>query len=345
MLLFEVVDFDEGRDDSLRITIKDIAQMANVSVSTVSRVVNNSKPVNEDVRRRVMEVLKKTNYPPRIVANQETARSLIGVIAPKNSSTVLDDFITGIQTISSVFGYETIITLSDGTEDTELQCLRLHADMGTQGVIFIGNQFGKHHLNILESASIACTLVGQISEMPSVPSVHVDNVSAAYEAVTCLIHKGHRDIAMIRAGGDMPVGGHRYRGYRQALQDAGISLREEWIVESEISIEGGRIAMQAIAETGSLPSAVFCSTDGMAIGAMNYLLDNGYRIPEDVSVLGFDGSFMSTLVRPQLSTVEYSAVEIGMTSTRNLIRKLKGAADVPQHSNVTYHLVLRGSTK
>lgn len=330
----------------LKVKIKDIAKMANVSIATVSRVINNSKPVNEDVRKRVLEAIKQTNYRSHVIGidSSKSTTPLIGVIIPQNSNSILDDFNIGIRDLAELYGYDILVGLTDGTVESELHYLNLFQQIGTEGYIYVGTVPSKEHLEIIQRSASPCVLVGQQSQMDSIPSVHLDNVTASYEAVTYLIQKGHRKIAMIRASGDTSVGGDRYRGYEQALIDAGITLREEWIVESGMSFEDGMKAMRSILNSGELPTAVFCSTDWMAVGAMNGLTDHGLRVPEDVAVFGFDNSFIASIVRPQLSSVEYSGTEIGMTATRTLIKLIKGETAVPHHTNVAHYLTIREST-
>lgn len=332
----------------MKVTLKEIADMAGVSTSTVSRVINNSKHVNEDLRKRVLNVLKETNYLPYVAQNIPVQQNLqlIGVICPQYSNTVLDDLMVGINKVCKLYGYDTVIGLSDDTVENELHYLNLFSNLSVQGIIFMGNKWNEQHLEITRKNFIPVVLVGQVSFSPSTPSVHVDNITASYEAVTYLIQNGHRKIAMIRGDTGETIKEDRYRGYQNALTDAGISMDESLVVESDLSIEGGRSAMAAILEGGTLPTAVFCFTDAMAIGAINYLTEQGYQVPEDISVFGFDGIELSKLIRPRLSTIEYSAVEIGMTATRNLIKLSKGEQDqIANHTNVLHHLVTRESTR
>ncbi|MNB81320.1 Catabolite control protein A [compost metagenome] len=330
----------------MKVTIHDIAKMAGVSISTVSRVINNSKPVKDEVRARVMEAMEQTGYrtgPPSPEGTKAEA-ALLGVIAPQFSNTVLNDLIGGIGSVSRLYGYELLIGLTDSTVESELHYLKRFGEIRAEGVIFVGSPLEERHLEALRSSGMSCTVIGQISKVPSIPSVHVDNVTASYEAVTYLIQQGHTAIGMIRGFGESGIGSERYDGFRQAMTDAGLPIRDGWVVESDLSVDDGRNAMQTIAGSGELPTAVFCATDWMAIGAMNYAMDHGLRVPEDIAVFGFDGSYLSSVVRPRLSTVEYSATEIGMTAARNLIKLLKGTADIPQHSNVTHFLSIREST-
>lgn len=333
----------------LKITLKEIAEVAGVSTATVSRVINNTKHVNEDVRKRVVKVLKEKNYPPYVsksLALQQD-RLLIGVICPQYSNTVLDDLIVGINRVCKLYGYDTVIGLSDGTTKNEFHYIDLFSNnLLVQGIIFMGNHWEDQHLEIVRKNLTPVVLVGQMSSFPSISSVHIDNITASYEAVTYLLQNGHRQIAMIRGiMREEPIWEERFQGYQKALADSGISLDMSLVAESGLSIEDGSRAMAVILEHGPLPTAVFCSTDSMAIGAINYLMDQGYRVPEDISVFGFDGIELSKLIRPKLSTIEYSAVEIGMTATRNLIKLCKGEQDnIPNHINVMHHLVPREST-
>jgi LacI family transcriptional regulator len=330
----------------LKVTIKDIAKMADVSISTVSRVVNNSKPVNEDVRKRVLDAIKQTNYRPDLTGGSAVSNdnNLIGVIIPQSNHTVLDDFNLGIRNLAELYGYEVIVGLTDGSMESELHYLDLFRRTGTRGNILVGSTPQKEHLELIAASGVPYVLAGQTSQVPSLSSVHLDNITASYEAVTYLIQKGHRCIAMIRAAGSSAVGGDRYQGYQQALEDAGIQIRENWTMESGLSVEDGQLAMGKIMESGECPTAVFCSTDWIAVGAMNYLIDSGLRIPEDVAVFGFDNSYVASLVRPKLSSVEYSGTEIGRTATRTLIKLIKGEAVSQSHTNVAHHLKIREST-
>lgn len=332
----------------MKITLKEIAKMAGVSPSTVSRVINNSKPVNEDIRKRVLGILKEMNYLPYMAQNStpKQDRNLIGVICPQYSNTVLDDLIVGINNVCKLYGFDTVIGLSDSTMENELHYIDLFSNqLAVQGIIFMGNQWEDRHLEIVQKNYTPVVLVGQISSLPSIPSVHVDNTTASYEAVTYLIQNGHRQIAMILSNTGETIREDRFQGYKNALADAGISINEKWVAESELSVEGGSRAMKEILRHDPKPTAVFCSTDSMAIGALTYLTDRGYKVPEDISVFGFDGIALSKLIRPRLSTVEYSAIEIGMTATRNLIKLCKGEEEnIAHHINVIHHLVPREST-
>jgi LacI family transcriptional regulator len=331
----------------LSITIKDIATMAGVSISTVSRVINNSKPVKHEVRERIMAVIEETQFRPNANARSlvKNESFLIGVIVSELKNSVVDEFIYGINAISQMYGYDILLSMNSGTFKNELHYLNLFHEIRTDGIILMSSDLKEDHVDIVERFKIPCVMIGSSSNTASIPTVHIDNVTAAYEAVTYLIRNGHRKIAMIRGNiGNTVVGDHRFLGYRQALADAGIPIQEEWIVVGGLSTEDGMRSMSQIVESGSLPTAVFCATDRLAIGAMNYLRENE-NVQDDISVFGFDDIDLSKIVRPTLSTVKYSAEEIGMTAMRNLIKLIKGDQTIPQHTNLPHHLVIRDSVR
>lgn len=340
-------DLESWRVD-LKITIKDIAQMAGVSMSTVSRVMNNSKPVNDDVRKRVLEAIEQTQFRPNAIARSlaKSESRLLGVMIPEFKNTVLDDLIIGINQVSKLYGYNSILGLTGGLLENELHYMNLFREVQAEGIIIASAFLKAELIEIIKMSKIPCILIGRDSNETMIPSVHVDNVTASYEAVTYLLQQGHRKIAMLHIeGNDISGGDHRLQGYRQAMADAGIPLREDWMMQSGISVEDGMRSMRMIHENSPMPTAVFCATDRMAIGAMNYLMEADLRVPDDVSVFGFDGIDMSSIVRPKLSTVKYSAAEIGMTAARNLIKQIRGEKVSPLIWTVSHQLEIRDSVR
>ncbi|MFD1772848.1 LacI family DNA-binding transcriptional regulator [Paenibacillus rhizophilus] len=330
----------------MKITIKDVARMANVSISTVSRVINNSQTVNSEIRKRVLDVLEATQFRPNAIARTlvKNNTSLIGVLLPEIKNNVLDDMVEGINQVAHLYGFDVMIALSGGNPDSEMHYYNLFREMQASGIIISASGIRDSLFELIEAAGIPCILVGRDSREQSIPSVHVDNTSAAFEAVTYLIQQGHRDIAMLRgAAGDISAGNQRFLGYEQALKAAQLPLRPELVLESGLSVEDGTTSMRKLYLSGPLPSAVFCATDRMAIGAMNFLTENGVKVPEQVSFFGFDDIDMAAIIRPKLSTVRYSASELGMVAARNLIKLIKGEELAAVHWSISHQLEIRDS--
>lgn len=332
----------------MAITIKDIARIAGVSIATVSRVINNTKPVNEETRRRVMAAMEENYFRPNAMARGLVKKesALIGIVIPEFKNTVFDALIDGISITAKFYNYDILLCLTQGELKNEIHYLDLLREKQVDGIILSSSSLKPEHISIIERHIIPCVLVGQTSSVPFIPSVHVDNYSASYEAVITLVNKGHRKIGMIRGPmHDKAAGEERLRGYMAAHVDSGIKPQSNWIITGGFSVQEGFEAMCRMIETGELPTALFVAADRTAIGAMNCLQEHGYRIPEDVSIMGFDDIDMSSVVRPKLSTVHYSSYEIGVTATKELMKMIRGEGTGSQHTVVPYRVIIRDSIK
>src|ERR1700730_16105490 len=200
----------------MTITIKEIAKMAGVSISTVSRVINNSKPVNSDVRQRVLAIIKQYKYSQNAMARGLVTKEsgLIGIIAPAITNTVFGEMVDGISKVAELYNYDILLSLTEGVLHKEIHYLNLHREKKVDGIILSSTSLKEEHIEIIEQSNIPCILVGQVSHKENIPSVHVDNFHASYEAVRFLIRNGHTKIAMIRGFKcDKAAGEERFRGY------------------------------------------------------------------------------------------------------------------------------------
>jgi LacI family transcriptional regulator len=332
----------------MAVTIKDIARLAGVSIATVSRVINNTKPVHDETRQRILTYMEELNFRPNAMARGLVKKesSLIGIVIPEFKDTVFDAMIEGVSDTAKFYNYDILLTLSRGDLANEIHYLNLLREKQVDGIIFSSISLKKEHIEIIEQSGIPCVLVGQASSVPTIPSIHLNNFGASYEAVTALIRNGHQKIGMIRGAlGDIALGEERFRGFQAALTENGVKVNPEWVIVAGLSVREGYEAMERMYKTKSLPTALFAATDRIAIGAMNFLLEHGYRIPEDISIMGFDDIDMSTVVRPKLSTVQYSSLEMGCTATHNLMKLVHGGGVSVQHTNVPHQIVIRESIR
>jgi LacI family transcriptional regulator len=327
-------------------TINDIAKLAGVSKATVSRVINNIKTVDPNLRDKVLKVIEQVDYRPSAIARGlvKNETSLIGIIVPEVANNVFGVMIEGISKVAELHGYDIMLSLTEENTQKEINYLNLYRDKQVDGIILSSRLLKQEHIDLIQRFEIPCVLVGQKSTTPSIPSVHLDNFSASYEAVKTLIRFGHHKIAMIRAPlGDEQSGEERFRGYAAALADEGIQMEENWVAVSGFSAADGYMAMNKILQSGFTPTALFAAADRIALGAMHYLLDQGFSIPRDISIFGFDNIDVAELVRPKLSTVHYSSVELGMTAVRNLMKLIKKEEMPLQHTNIPHQIILRDS--
>lgn len=330
------------------VTIKDIARKAGVSTATVSRVLNNSKFVSEDLRKRVMAVVEENGYKPNVLARGLIKKQthLIGVVLPDISNETFAALINGVEMVAKEKGFAIIVSNSHGEVEHELEILELFREKQLDGIIFSGVTLEPEHERFFMQYKIPTVLVGQTFPQVQLPSVNINNFQAAYDATKYLIELGHRQIAMITGPmRDASAGRDRYWGYAAALKEYNLTEHDGFVQHADFTIGGGYRAMQEIlAFEGDPATAVFAASDRMAIGAMNCCLDHGLQIPEDVSIVGFDGTEMGQAVRPRLTTVVQDHAEIGSVAAQLLIDRLEGRSQSVCAVQVPYRFQEGGSS-
>ncbi|MDI3548293.1 MAG: LacI family transcriptional regulator [Halanaerobiales bacterium] len=332
----------------MAVTIKDIAERAGVSIATVSRVLNDSKPVSPELKRRVLKIIKETEYKPNALARGliKNQTGLIGVIIPDIGNQTFASLIKGIEGVADQNKFDIIVSNSHGEVEKELEIFDVFREKQLDGIIFSGVVFSEKHRQFFEKYKIPIVIVSQNFPQVELPSVTIDNFRAAYDATTYLIKLGHKRIAMITGPlQDIAAGMDRYRGFRTALKEYGLEEREEYLKEGDFSLNSGYKAMGEILKSEVLPTAVFAACDKMAVGAMNCCFDSGYKVPEDISIVGFDDLEIATAVRPALTTIHQDHKEIGAIAARLLINRIRGEEKGAWNVQPAYKLIKRGSTR
>lgn len=323
-------------------TVKEIAAAANVSVATVSRALQRPEIVSEATRQHIQEVVKRLGYTPNALArNLRTARTrLIVALLPDIANPFFSEVIRGIEQVAHESGYSVLL----GETQSSLVREQAYADMvaarQADGIITMSHRVPAIPIEGRLPVVNACEYVkdSQIS------SVYVDNVAAAGIAVDYLVMLGHRDIAFIGGPSSSPICVDREQGYRAALQRADIALNPALTAVGDFSIEAGERAIELLLSQGQSFSAVFCSNDEMAIGAMRALSAHGLRVPDDVSVVGFDDIRFARYTSPALTTIAQPKNTLGRESMAMMIELLNDPDVPPRKRVLSADLVVRGST-
>lgn len=328
-------------------TIKDIAKLAGVSKATVSRVLNNSKPVSEDIRKRVMAVIEETQYQPSQVArsliNKET--KLIGVIIPDVSNSVFSKIIQGVEEEAIKHGYNVLLCNSRYDEDVETAYLDILRDKEVDGLIYHGFKYSEAFEEKLHQLKKPTVMIGIGPMKREMPVIMIDNKKAAFEATQYLIELGHERIGMIHGPLDDPfAGGARYKGYCKALRESDLKVDEELIVGGHYKLRDGYEAMNHILEAEKLPTAVFCANDEMAIGAIKCTIDHGLKVPDDISFVGFDNIDIAGIYSPSVTTIAQPFREKGISAIQVLMKLINEETVAPKTVH-EHKLVVRESTK
>lgn len=332
----------------MSITIKDVAKKANVSISTVSRVINDSKPVSDDIKMRVVKVIEELGYKPNPVARSLVTKKsrLIGVIIPDISDPYIAELLNAIEEVAKTYDYDIILCNSYGSLESEEHYLRLLRTKQVEGMIFLTYKIRTAHKEFFEASKMPVVMVNRDASKLKLSSVSVNHFDALYEVATKLFDTGHKKLVLIRNGKESDVfGPDHLEGFKKAHEEKNISFVADQVFEGAFKMDTAYEITQKLIENKNVPDAIIATTDSMAIGAINCLVDNGYRVPEDVSVTGFYDTKLAELYRPQLTTVHQPIYDIGAIAIRLLIKQINGEEKEKKHFYLPHEFVERDSTK
>lgn len=322
----------------MRMTISDIAKLSNVSKSAVSIVLNNKVGVSDKTRKKVLETIKKYNYNPNQIAQSLASKETksIGLVVKEIDNPYFSKVMKGVYDICSELGYSALLASSELSTDKESEIITALMSKRVDGLIISPLQIENtnfKHISDLINDNFPLVVLGRINNYFT-NSVDIDNVKAAYDAVTKLINLGHTKIAHFAGPAHSGHGQKRLEGYRKALIDNNLSLNDELVFSVNPQIENGyEIGKGLFSKKGYLPTAVFCYNDLVAIGLINALLDIGIKVPEQVSVVGFDNIDYGEYLKIPLTTVNMPAYEIGKAATKLLIKQITDSSS-PQNENI-----------
>lgn len=306
-------------------TIKDVAKMADVSISTVSRVINDSKPVSPEARRRVLHAIEALDYKPNEVARSLVTKksNLIGVIVEDIGSNFISQILRGVEEVGKIYNYDIILSSSYGNPDTELNFANLLAQKQVEGIIVISNLQNPKLEYRLEEEKIPYVLINNFYEIESFKA-SIDFEKASFDMTEYLIKKGHRNIASytIRKDFDRTVERLKVKGYEKAMEKYKLK-KTSLYVDSMYprDLEKNRKEILETIKKEKI-TAIFASYDTMAINMINLLLDEGIKTPEDISVTGFGGGYISSVYRPRLTSIKMPYYDIGAISIRKMLKSI-----------------------
>ncbi|WP_141432109.1 LacI family DNA-binding transcriptional regulator [Bacillus sp. 03113] len=330
----------------MNITIKDVAKRANVSIATVSRVLNGSKPVSLKVKERVLEAIEEMGFNPNPVARSLIMKtsSLIGVLIPDIKNSFFANFVSGVEEECFKANYTTLLCNTNGNLDTELHYLNLLREKYIDGVIILTSSPNKkqRQVDFFEKHSIPVVYAAHVDkENDHISCINIDDFQAFYDGTKFLIDSGHRLIAMFSGPLSYFDSGYmRYKGYRQALADHGIDYQEKWFFEGEYDIQSGYKRGKELLKQKDKPTAICCVSDMVAIGAIRAAEELGLKVPEDISILGFDDIPIAEAYRPSLTTVRQPIVELGIQSAQMLLQQMQEKDQYVKEVRVLSHEII-----
>lgn len=332
--------------------IKDIAKLSGVGVSTVSRVLNHHKDVKESTRKRVLEVIKESNYVPnnsaRILKQNNTNN--IGVLVMGVFNPLFSEMTNIIGHKINKSKYTMIFEQNNFTMEDDFHTLQsLIKEKRLQGVICLGGNFKKARRVSIESLNVPVVLTSvntvYENDLKGCSTVGVDNIESSYRATKYLLELRHRDIAiMIGEKKDLGISNKRLLGYKKAIEEAGIPFDQSKILEGDYDTTKAYSVMKDYLSKGNKVTAVFAISDFMAIGIAKAIVDMGFKIGDEISIIGFDGMDVSKFYNPGITTISQPKVKIAETSAEVLLNLIKGTSK-HKHLILDTELVKRESCK
>lgn len=346
---------EEGRRTSLSrnpaaqvARMQDVAKLAAVSTATVSRALASSDRVSADTRARVLKAIAQVGYVPnpaaRTLRSQKTGMVL--VVLPDLANTFFSKILRGIEETLFEAGYGMIIGDLDGSPVKEAHFAAFTAAGRVDGAILLnGHLFGQSREAKGVPADISIPLVALCEAIPGadIPQIEVDNRSAAETMTRYLASLGHRRIAYVTGPAGNVLEQERMRGYRDGLQAEGIAFDARFLFAGDYTVESGVAAGHDLLARETRPTAVFCTSDEMAIGLMRTLHSAGLRVPRDISVAGFDDIEFAAVAEPSLTTIHQPRRELGQAAAAALVGLLSDQS-TPRRIRLPTSLVIRGST-
>jgi len=328
------------------ITIYDVAREANVSMATVSRVVNGNPNVKPATRKKVLEVIDRLDYRPNAVARGLASKktTTVGVIIPDVSNIFFSSLARGIDDVATMYKYNIILANSDGNDQKEVNVLNSLLAKQVDGIIFMGHNITDEIRGEFSRSKTPVVLAGSIDPDEQVGSVNIDYSEATKDAINILAKNGNKKIAFVSGALIDPINGqNRMKGYKEALNENKLTYNEGLIFESEYKFKAGIHLAERVRNSGA--TAAFVTDDELAIGLLDGMIDAGIKVPEEFEIITSNNSLLTEVARPRLSSVTQPLYDIGAVSMR-LLTKLMNKEEVEEKTVVLpYGIDKKGSVK
>lgn len=334
-------------------TIREVAELAGVSVATVSRALQQPQRVSPKTRHRVMEAVSSTGYKPNLMAvkfRSGKTHTLV-VLVPTVANVFFARVIDGLQEAAKARGYTLLLGNTQGNPRLEEDYAKMVQTAQADGLIQLRahNPFAPPQAQVNTPARPTSGLLPMVNACEVLPSEHyptvsLDNRAAARSMTEHLLHLGHTRIGVIQGPTASPLTQQRLAGYQDALATAGVIFDASLLVDGDFTLKAGYQAAQRLLQQANRPTALFCENDETAMGALQAVKQAGLRIPQDISVAGFDDIAFAAYCDPPLTTIAQPAEQFGQTAVALLLDVLEGKITQAPKVTVPYELIVRAST-
>ncbi|MBS2968342.1 LacI family DNA-binding transcriptional regulator [Metabacillus sp. KIGAM252] len=334
-------------------TIKDVAKLAKVAPSTVSRVIANNPRISDRTKERVREAMKNLGYHPnfiaRSLANQST--QAIGIVLPSSADKAFQnpffpEVIRGISKAAHQKQYALYMSTGETEEEIYEGVVHMVEGKRVDGIVLLYSSVNDKLTHFLRKKEFPFVIVGKpFKDVNEITHVDNDNYRASKEVTEHLIEIGHEQIAFIGGDLNLVVTIDRLLGYEKAVRNAGLPYKDEYIVHEEFLKEGGQEAVKELFGLNEPPTALVVADDLMAVGVLKMLFKMGIRVPEDVSVVSFNNIMMAELSQPPLTTVDINIFQLGCESARSIIQTIEHPMEPARRIIIPHKVIKRQSCK
>lgn len=331
------------------VTIYDISRMLNISASTVSRALNNSPQVRKELRKKIMQTAQEMGYQHnKFAANLRQKRTrTLGVVIPRIDSHFMSTVISGMEKVANNSGYQLLISQSEESSALEEANIQALFNSRVDGLLVSLSYETKNKdafKNVLRK-DIPLVFFDRVFECGNCVSVVIDNFRAGYDATQHLIDQGCSKIVHAAGSLNRNVYNDRYRGFRQALEDNSITFDERMLIVTDLGDNSGISILNQLLNNGSMPDGIFTANDNSAVSLICELKRKGFRVPDDIAVVGFNDDPVSRIIEPNLTTVRYPGRAMGEVAASTMIRILEGTQYEKVNSiTLSHELIVRQSS-
>ena len=305
-------------------TMKDIARLAQVSTSTVSHVINGSRFVSDEIREKVMRIVVELNYTPSYIARslKVKATKTIGLLVTATNNPFFSEVMAGVEQYCQKNQYNLIIATTGGDAKRLQQNLQTLIHKQVDGVLLMCGD-SRFQADMELTVPLPLVVMDWWFTELNADKILENSERGGYLATKSMVDAGHQKIGIITGNLRKSVAKNRLQGYKKALSEANIVLNPDWIVESHFDFEGGIVGAQKLLSLSDRPTAIFCCCDTIAIGAYQAIQNQGLRIPQDISIMGYDDIELARYLFPSLSTISQPKAELGRLAVETLLQRIQ----------------------
>ncbi|MFV9511589.1 LacI family DNA-binding transcriptional regulator [Tepidibacillus sp. LV47] len=335
----------------MSVTIKDVAKLANVAPSTVSRVIADSPRISQKTKERVREAMKQLGYHPNLIARSLASQSTraIGLVMPSSTDIFFQNpffpsVLRGISEGAHQKHYALYMTTGRTEEEIFHGIVQMVQGSRVDGAILLYSKIEDKILDYLKENQFPFVIIGKPHiDQEEITHVDNDNVKAAKEGTKYLLSLGHERIGFIGGNPNLMVTIERMQGYKRALEEAGLTVKQEYIFHEQFLIEGGQVAVEKLMSLKEPPTALLVADDLMSLGVINKLDTMGIEVPNDISIVSFNNVLLAQVSNPPLTSIDINIFDLGFEAAKNLILKIENPKEPVKRIIIPHELVIRDS--